>query len=278
MKPTSKKLILGLLLAAEGRALTVREAINACGLFDITENNVRVTLVRLSAEGLIKASGRGAYVIGPNAQETATQVATWHRAEDQLKEWHGAYIAAHIGNLGRSDRKALKQRERAMDMLGMKELDRGLYVRPDNLAGGVNAVRERLLALGLEPEAVTFVATEFDSSRQANIPQLWDTEALNNLYRTQKIRLDEWLDSYVDFEPEVAARESYLLGGQAIRQVVFDPWLPPPFVDTEARHVFVETVKRFDETGKAIWDQLYKLYDDMPARAASTHLTSGVLQ
>ena len=46
MKPNARKLILGLWLATDGAPLNVRDAINACSLFDITENNVRVTLVR----------------------------------------------------------------------------------------------------------------------------------------------------------------------------------------------------------------------------------------
>lgn len=52
--PNARKLILGLLLATDGAPLNVRDAITACALFDITENNVRVTLVRLSADGLIR--------------------------------------------------------------------------------------------------------------------------------------------------------------------------------------------------------------------------------
>ena len=58
--PTARRVVLGLLLAKDGAPLAVRYAIAACALFGITENNVRVTLARLSAEGLIEASGRGA--------------------------------------------------------------------------------------------------------------------------------------------------------------------------------------------------------------------------
>lgn len=260
MKPTAKKLILGLLLAAEGRPLTVREAIGACGLFCITENNVRVSLARLSAEGLIDSRGRGAYGLGPAAQTAASGAAYWHSAEQRLIPWTGSYICVHSAALGRSDRQALHIRERALDMLGLRELERGLHLRPDNLVGGAKHLRDRLLALGLESEAVIFKATDFDNQQQECINKLWDGAALNHYYRAERQRLEAWMRGCSELETDVLARESYLLGHAAIRQLVFDPWLPEPIIDAAARHAFLETVKKFDEVGKTIWSDLSASY------------------
>jgi len=47
-------------------------------------------------------------------------------------EWNGAWIAVHSGPLGRSDRSASRARERALALVGLRELDRGLFLRPDN--------------------------------------------------------------------------------------------------------------------------------------------------
>lgn len=274
MKPTAKKLILGLLLAAEGRPLTVREAIGACSLFSITENNVRVSLARMSAEGLIDSRGRGAYGLGPAARTTASEVAYWHLAEQRLRPWTGNYICVHSAALGRSDRQALHLRERALDMLGLRELERGLHLRPDNLVGGAKQLRDRLLALGLEADAVVFKATDFDDQRQTCINKLWDGAALNKYYREERQRLEAWMSSCAELETDVTARESYLLGSAAIRQLVFDPWLPEPLIDAAARHDFLETVKRFDEVGKTIWSNLSALDGSMPAAAPHRVLTS----
>ncbi|MGB1580720.1 MAG: PaaX family transcriptional regulator C-terminal domain-containing protein [Nevskiales bacterium] len=278
MQPTAKKLILGLLLAREGQPLGVREAISACALFNVTENNVRVTLVRLSSEGLIESHGRGAYVLGPAAITTASEVAHWHEAEARLRPWSGSYICVHTSTLGRSDRKALRRREWALNILGMRELERGLYLRPDNLAGAVDGVRERLVTLGLEAGAAVFVATDFDSERRQHIEQLWDGEALNIVYKQETQRLEQWMERCRELEPDVAARESYLMGSKAIRQLVFDPWLPEPMIDAAARHHFLQTVQRFDECGKAIWAQLGTIDMTMPVAAAASPLTSGTLQ
>lgn len=253
MRPNARKLILGLLLATDGAPLNVRDAIVACSLFDITENNVRVTLVRLASDGLIRASGRGAYVIGPRAEGLTAAVSEWRTAERRVGQWDGRYVLVHTGNLSRSDRATVQRREQALHLFGLRELERGLFVRPDNLRGGVADLRERLEKVGLEADAAVFGADGFDDRRQAAIAGLWDGAALSRGYVEQRGQLEAWLARRGELEDDVAARESYLLGGAAIRQVVFDPWLPAELVDAEARAAFVDTVRRFDAAGKAIW-------------------------
>lgn len=277
MELTAKKIILGLLLVSDGRPLAVRSLIDACALFGIKENNVRVTLTRLSAEGLIAASGRGSYTLGLPVQSLADQVATWQTMEQRLGPWHGAYIVVYTGTLGRSNRKALRQRERALAMCGLRELDRGLYVRPDNFEGGATFVRQRLHALGMEREAAVFSASDFDAERLNAIARLWDTRALDTHYRQDRQRLEDWLARFEALEQEVAAREVYIMGAQAVRSLVFDPWLPAPMIDDEARHAYLETVKRFDETGKALWERQFQIRIGMPYMTEEQP-TTGVLQ
>ena len=273
MKIIAKNLILDLLLARDGEALSARECIAACALFGIRENNVRVALVRLSAEGLIEASERGSYVLSATAHELADEVATWRRAEQRVRDWQGGYLVVHCGALGRSNRAALKARERALKMLGFRELEWGLFLRPDNLGDGVAGVRDRLRKLGLQGEASVFAAADFDAERSARIKKLWDGKALNASYRKLTAQLETWMARAESLAAEVAARESFLLGGKAIREIVYDPLLPAPFVDIEARRAFVETVHRFDAFGKAIWraSQHIPFKTDTAGQAARTH-------
>jgi phenylacetic acid degradation operon negative regulatory protein len=254
--PQARSLILNLLLAAQGEPLMARDAVASCELFGIRENSARVTLVRLAAAGLIDAAGRGAYRLGPRGTGLAADVATWRDAERRVREWSGGWIAVHAGALGRSDRVALRARDRALALVGLRELDRGLHVRPDNLVGGVAAARERLYKLGLDAGAPVFVANDLDAGREQRARKLWDGRALTKSYRDTRRRLSEWLERADELEPHVAARESFLLGNKAIRQLVFDPLLPAPLVDVSERRSFVETVVRYDRAGRAIWRHL----------------------
>lgn len=273
MIPNPRHLIQKLLLGAEGEPISARDAIAACALFGIRENSVRVALVRLSAAGMIEAEGRGTYRIGPKAHELAENVRTWRTAEARVRKWSGKWIAVHCGALGRTDRVVLRQRGRALELLGFRELERGLFVRPDNLAGGVEDVRGRLYKLGLDAEAAVFVLGSLDDEREARARSLWKGKALTRSYVQWRQRLERWLASARSLDIESAARESFLLGNEAIRHVVFDPLLPDPLADASERRAFVDTLIEFDRAGHAIWQKLAsrRVTDDVHGGAVAHH-------
>ncbi|UJR86259.1 Hypothetical protein I5071_83410 [Sandaracinus amylolyticus] len=251
--PNPRDLILKLLLGAEGASFSARDAVAACALFGIRENNARVALVRLSATGMIEGTGRGAYRIGPSSSDLAEEVRAWRTAESRVRKWSGAWLVVHSAALLRSDRAAWRRCDRALRMLGFRELEKDLFVRPDNLAGGVKSVRARLRKLGLAADAPVFSADEFDDELDARARSLWNADALTESYARTRRELERWLHRMHTLDPEVAARESFLLGSDAIRQLVFDPLLPDPLVDVDERRAFVDVVLRFDEAGHAIW-------------------------
>ena len=261
MKLSARHLILELMLASERNRLLAREAVTACQLFAISENSVRVALARLSADGLIAADGRGSYRLTASAMELAGDVAGWRTAEQRLRPWQGDWLVVFTASLGRSDRTSLRRRERALQMLGFRAWRQGLHVRPDNIEADVEAVRRRLHGLGLETEAAVFRSRDWSPVQEAELHQLWDGPALDAGYRQRTAELDSWRARADQLAPADAARESFLLGSQAIRQVVFDPLLPAPMVDVAARATFVDAVRTFDRVGHEIWRSLYAATD-----------------
>lgn len=257
-RPKPRGLILDLLLAADPQPLPARDAVAACALFGISDNSARVALARLAADGLIEAAERGSYQLSARAHELADDVATWRSADKRVREWNGGFIAVHCGALGRSDRAALRARRRALDMLGFRELERGLYLRPDNIERDLDAVRRRLHQIGLEREASVFAAQDFGAARTAQIRALWDCRTLNTQYRRLRQELEDWMRAAPRLEPEDGAREGFLVGGQAIRHVIYDPLLPSPWVDVSARNAFMDTVRRVDHLGRALWQRMYR--------------------
>ena len=258
MAPTAKSLILELLVATGGGPLPARLAVTACALFDVSENNVRVALVRLASAGLIEAAGQSTYRLAAGATDLAKEVAGWNTVEDRVRSWKSGYVAVHCGALGRTDRGELRRRTRALSILGFAELERGLHVRPDNLKGGVESVRERLYGLGLEREASDYLSGSFEPEVEARVRGLWDGKALTLSYQRTRAELEHWLARAPLLEPDVAARESFLLGGRAIRQIVYDPLLPAPLVDVDERRAFVDAMKEMDREGRRIWRRFFE--------------------
>lgn len=257
MKINAKSLILELLMASDGEPLQARDAIAASTLFGISENSVRVALARLSAEALVEGAGRGSYRLGPMALQLSSELAAWRGMEQRMRPWSGAYLMVACAALGRVDRSALQRRERALHMLGFAELEKGLYLRPDNIEADIDGVRQRLHKLGLEPEALLFRADQFGAEQERRIHALWDGAVLSAAYARLETQLEEWRQRAAELEPETAAREAFLLGRQAIRQAAFDPLLPEPLVDAAARARFFACVQRFVEHGHQIWRGLF---------------------
>jgi phenylacetic acid degradation operon negative regulatory protein len=256
-KVQPKHLLLELLLATGADALPVSHAVAAGALFGISENHVRVTLARLAAQDMAQASERGAWRLGPAAQGLAQDVARWRQVGERLRPWNGQYAAAHLEPLARADKAQADRRERALRMLGFAPLRPGLWLRPDNIEASIAAMRTRLLALGLEPDAVVCGCTQLDAAAEAAVDTLWDGAALNAGYRATQERLQRWLAGSARLPIEQAARESFFLGGAAIRQLVYDPLLPEPMVDGALRQGFIDSVHAFDAAGRALWQRFY---------------------
>jgi len=255
----ARHLLLNLLLAAEHEVLGAAEAVQACALFGISGNAARVALARLARADLIEPAERGEYRLGPKGRALGSDVAMWRQSGRPTRAWDGGWIAVLTGGHARSDRKALRRRERALALVGMRELDPGLYVRPDNFATGVQGTRERLHALGLESATPVFIARGFDAQREARARRLWPKAVLERGYRETTSQLERSLARLSSLDPRAAAREAFLLGDGAVRQLVFDPMLPEPLISAELREGFFEAVRRYDTAGVRIWRRFVQL-------------------
>ncbi|MDN5891758.1 MAG: PaaX family transcriptional regulator, partial [Psychrobacter sp.] len=144
-------------------------------------------------------------------------------------------------------------RDRALSLLGFRELDKGLYIRPNNLQGGIDSVRKRLLNLGLGAEAIVFKACDFDSIRQKKALGLWSDMQLERYYEDMSYQLNNWLKHMDNLSHDAALREVFTLGDAGIRSVIFDPLLPEPLVNEAARQQYFNTVRCFNDKGRRLW-------------------------
>lgn len=244
---------MNLLRAADHGCLTAAEAVTAGELFGISGNATRVALARLAAAGLVDATTRGSYRLGQAGVALDNEVSAWRSAETRVVPWRNRWVAVLTTGLPRTDRAAWRARERALSLLGLRELDGGLFVRPDNLQGGVASLRSRLASLGVGEETPVFCADQFDGALEHQARRLWDVDELTRGYSDGCERLTKWLARAGRLPDGVAAKEAFLLGDHAIRQLVFDPLLPDPLIDAAARRRYRDTVIAFDQEGRAIW-------------------------
>lgn len=258
MQPTAKSLIIDLLSSVRGEAMPVRALVAAGEVFGISAESVRVALVRLCKRGTIAHDERGQYRLAPAARAVQAHVVAWTHTEERLLPWRGGWIGVHTAGLTGADRTRLRRRRRALQFLGFAALEPHLFVRPDNLKGGVGGVRAELVALGLEPGALVFSIAQLDPAAEARARGLWDGQALCRGYRATCTQLARSATRLERLPLREAMVESFVLGGEALRQLALDPLLPEPIVAAGERAALVESMRRYDRLGRTCWRNFMK--------------------
>lgn len=257
MQTTARSLILDLLSTLRRGSMPVRALVGAGTLLGIEENNVRVSLARLYASGRVERDERGRYRLGPAVAAIGGQLRGWRDLARRTRPWSGAWVAEHQPRLGRGS--ARRRRERALDLLGFRELGAGLSLRPDNLRGGVAALRDQLSGLvGPDrPESGglgrVFRLDELDPRSDLEARSLWDAEALAREARDSLRRLRESEAQLPRLSDEEAMVETFVVGGAVLRQLIRHPLLPAEILDPEPLETLLAAMKRYDEIGRRHW-------------------------
>jgi phenylacetic acid degradation operon negative regulatory protein len=140
-------------------------------------------------------------------------------------------------------------------------------VRPDNLRGGIEALRRELIALGLPQGDPIFEMRSLDDLSEARARRLWDVEALQAGYRAMRAQIR--LSSGRLSRPPAprAMVESFMIGGAVLRQLAFDPLLPDAIAPEAERTALVEAMRDYDRSGRALWAEFLARYEVPHLRA-----------
>jgi phenylacetic acid degradation operon negative regulatory protein len=245
--PSPRSLVLDLISTLRGDSMPVGALIAAGGLFGIPENAMRVATTRLLSANALARDERGRYRLGPAAAPVDERVTSWRRLEERRVRWDGAWLAVQRVGLGRG------AGQRALRLLGFAPFSRELALRPDNLRGGVAAVRAELRGLGLPSGAAVFGLRDFDDDTHARACGLWDAALLRARYVRSRLALEKSEARLAHAREDVAMKESFLLGGRVIRELVSDPLLPDALAPAAERRALVASMRRYDRVGRRLW-------------------------
>ncbi|WP_433358559.1 hypothetical protein [Streptosporangium sp. CA-115845] len=225
---------------------------------------------RLHDEGVLERDGRGSYTLHPDALPIYPHVRDWATRHTTRTPWTGTWAAVDNSTTARTDRAVLRHHDRTLDLLGFRPWRGALHVRPDNLTGGIDALRATLQNTGMAPGAAVFGIHHLDPADDADLRGLWDAEALvGRLGRTAAALTDSY-DRLSALAPEEFAHESLLLGSQAIATILHDPLLPDDLCDPRPRRRLVELTRAYQDTAQRIWGRLLDLDAPQPTVEAVT--------
>jgi len=256
-KTTPKRLILSLLSSPGFKEVTVIYLIEWGKIFNIDPPTTRVAVGRLAKQGFITPVSRGKYTIGPNAESVAKTARSWIDAEDHVGSWSGKWIVAHIAHLGRTNKTAVRSRERSFRLNGFTSAVAGLWCRPANLRDSLLQTKERLTLMGLEPQAVLMHCDAFSGIQLDELYQLWPTKQIESDYHQVIQNMRDSVARLQGMDIDGAVRETFTVGESVIRHINADPLLPDEMINTKLRREVLSQMKDYNELGRVVWERFH---------------------
>jgi phenylacetic acid degradation operon negative regulatory protein len=252
--PNAPDLVLDL-LAAHGAALSGQAICGAGRLLGHRESTMRVAMTRLLAGQKIQRASRGLYTLHRPGLTLANALNAWNQEMSDEIAWQGDWVAVHDAAVARSDKTSWRRHQLALSLRGFASFQHGLQLRPCNRAGGIDAERCKLQALGLSPDARVFLLSHLDDRDNRHAFTLWPVKELITQYKALRQALATHLPLLHAMPREQALRESLLLGRTAVSQLVRDPMLPPELMPPKTRDALIAKVHDYKRIGHGLWTQ-----------------------
>ncbi|THU05061.1 PaaX family transcriptional regulator [Lampropedia puyangensis] len=251
--PRAPVLILDMLSAID-KPLSSYDICRAGTLMDISETAMRVSLTRLSSQGKIHRGERGQYSLVRKNRPLPQTVDQWKHKHLNARPWrNGDWLAVHNGLVTKEDRTQWRHHLLALSLCGFAELRPHLFIRPNNLRGGISAQVRRLRQLGMAPDAVPFRLTQLETAFEEQARRLWNVDAMATVDQQYLDALEQSQAQLFNMPLDLAVRETMLLGRAAIAHLVRDPVLPAQLMPVQARERLFQLTSAYQEQAQKLW-------------------------
>lgn len=254
---SARALVLSLMSSTDASPQAIGRLIHAAALFGIEAATLRVAVTRLIKDELLESPERGVYSPGPKAQALMRRVQQWEHVAGRMVDWNGDWLVALTKHLGRSDRKQLRARERALALFGYQQTEEGFWVRPANLAGDLESHRTGLTDIGADKDIILMRASDMAMAGPQDWASLWSPDALSRSYAHAIDTMDQSMAALDGKAEDAAARETLLIGQPVIRAINFDPLLPPELGDQDGLLRMADKMRAYNKIGQACWQRYY---------------------
>jgi phenylacetic acid degradation operon negative regulatory protein len=263
----ARRFVLDLLSAAPSGELRLDQISRGAVVMGVGPTAVRVALTRLTTEGRVFRVRRGVYQVATGQGGVAAVVRDWRAREACVVRWSGAWVG--VLEADSTDVKGGLDRGLLEGLLGLRRLREGtaLYVRPDNLQGGVDGMRRRVGALCEGAAPHVFGMMDLSARDLEWCKGAYACGSLDAHYEEGRRELERVRRGFEHRPVEEAAGEAFVRGGAAISLLLRDPLVPASWIDGAARRRYFAEVRRFDRVGRSLWTSVLGLSEPRGSRA-----------
>ncbi|WP_133243137.1 hypothetical protein [Tamilnaduibacter salinus] len=246
---TPRLVILDVLSAAGGMALSAPQLARSGEMMGFTPGSMRVATSRLASEALIESPRRGEWKLAKTGTWIEEQT-RWTRLQDLVQPWQQDWWVVMTQLVPRASRPKWRKHENALWHRGFVEAKRDYFIRPANLALNFEQLLGELRALGMAEASLVFRATEVSDSPDL---ALWDTTNRKALYHALCMEIESLADSDKQGRDSDACRHFLRVGRKAIWALNTDPLLPESWGTNADRDRLVALMPGFITQGRKLW-------------------------
>lgn len=250
--PSTPRIALALLAGARGEPLRAPVLIGAAELLGVSANAMRIALSRLLAAGDVSSPARGVYALSAQHLAALAHVHTFRTGFARRVPFGGEFCAVLTSHLPRRNASAVRRRDSALILSGFREYRPGVYLRPDNLAGGRAALADHLLQLGLD-QAADVLGMRLDAAQLQRVEQLYDVKSDAKRAAALCTRVSALLATMATRPARKVAIAAFWLGDEVLRFLARDPLLPEGMADPQPRRALAEAMSELDQRAYAVW-------------------------
>jgi DNA-binding transcriptional regulator PaaX len=233
------------------RGTSVANIMATGAMFGFNDNQMRVGLSRLVAKQTIENFSRGFYRLSKTADPFNRFIERWRLGESRIVPWNHRWLLAHRSRDAAPTTHA--KSEWVLANHGFRETIKDCWIRPDNIALGLDELEHQLHHLGLEREAMLASAAKLEPRWQHRWLNQVAPEQLIKRYQTMSRRLSQSLAKLPNLTRAAAMKSSFQLGGEGIEMLATDPLLPTEMLDIEPRVSLTQLMLDYDRIGRGIW-------------------------
>ena len=248
--------ILDILASRENTLLSVSSLCRGGHLLGIRDQNIRVGLTRLAAQGKIIKTGRGTYRLSKEGNRLYGDITGWYEKSRDVTVWKKEWIGVIDTTVPKSRKSEWRRHCHALMIKGFKTHDSGLHLRPDNLGGGLAKTEQDLRILGLADRAQVIGISALAGEDLPSLQALWDIDGLTRQYEQLYADLRTSEEKLSALPLEEAAVVSFHLGRYVIRHIIQDPLLPTEMMQDNGREKLIEKTRSYQNRARDLWTRV----------------------
>lgn len=248
-----KDIVLTLLQASRG-SVPVNAIVRVGALMGVSGNAIRVSLSRLVQKGMVVTDDEGNYRISSETSPMQELVQCWRLGEKRRVSWRGNWVICDLPRPAPA--QSVRNRSTwALELLGFRRTPTHLWLRPDNLAGGIKTLREKLADLEIESNAELFIGSRFSEQALRHMQtKLWPIKKMSTRYQQLYRRLQKGMIQLNKKPTDTMLVNAFMLGNGVVRTLITDPMLPEEMQDPAPRIRLTNLMLKFDAKGRRIWE------------------------